>query len=737
MKTSKYLFLLLLLADLLITPFLYAGELIKVSGSITGGGKALVDVPVTDGVNIVYTNKQGRYSIQTSLDTKYIYYTLPSGYDSPTKDGLPVFYASPDLSKKNPQVNFDLIPSVKSQKKHAFIVVSDPQVSGIEDVGQFGEVVDDMATTISSLEKDMPVHVISAGDNVFDRMHLFGSYKDAIKTLGTPVYQTIGNHDMNHNERSNELSSDSFASEFGPTHYSFNVGEAHYVVLKNVFYYGFSYRYIGYLDETQLTWLEQNLKTVKPGSTLFLTMHIPVVYGETEKPYSYDFRLSNELMNRKALFEILKPYNVHILAGHSHKQWNTEIIPNLTEHVHAAACGAWWQGDLCTDGSPKSYTVYTVDGDDVKWYFKGVGQDKSEQFRLYPTGTDIALSECFIANVFNYDDQWQIRWYEDGVYKGEMSRYWGVDPLAASMYVPGSNKKYSWLGASETQHLFKARPEKQESKIEVEAIDRFGNTYKKETNNTIVEKMTKTGDWKLVWNDEFDYAGLPDASKWNFATYGNDWGWGNNELQHYTDSDSANAWVEDGILHIKALKKQHANKEFTSARLTTQNKGDWTYGRFEIRAKLPTGRGLWPAIWMMPSKSEYGEWPESGEIDIMENVGYNPDTIFATAHTKTYNHIINTEKTKGIFFPDSYKDFHVYTLEWDADKYSVYVDDRHIFTFNNERTGHKEWPFDKDFHLILNLAVGGNWGGQHGVDHSIFPKELLVDYVRVYQRVDF
>ncbi len=244
---------------------------------------------------------------------------------------------------------------------------------------------------------------------------------------------------------------------------------------------------------------------------------------------------------------------------------------------------------------------------------------------------------------------------------------------------------------------------------------------------------TPGGEWELVWNDEFDYSGLPDPAKWSYDTEGNASGWGNNEAQHYTVADSANAYVDEGVLTITARIDSMGGKRYTSARLITKGKGDWLYGRFEIRAQLPTGLGTWPAIWMLSTDWAYGGWPASGEIDIMENVGYDPDTIVGSAHTQSYNHVKGTHKNAKIYCPDSYRTFHVYALEWEKEEYRLYVDDTHFFTFKNEGTGPDEWPFDKPFHLLLNLAVGGNWGGQKGIDDALFPHHFRIDYVRVYR----
>jgi len=240
------------------------------------------------------------------------------------------------------------------------------------------------------------------------------------------------------------------------------------------------------------------------------------------------------------------------------------------------------------------------------------------------------------------------------------------------------------------------------------------------------------GNWQIVWSDEFNYTGLPDSSKWDYDTGGS--GWGNNELQYYSRSDTSNAVVRDGLLHIITRKIEKEKNNYTSARLITKNKGDWTNGKIEVSAKLPAGRGLWPAIWMLPTDWKYGGWPKSGEIDIMEHVGFKKDSVFFTIHTESFSSVANTQKTKGIKIADPYNSFHVYSIEWDQQKINFLLDDSLVFSYSNSGNGHKEWPFDQRFHLLLNIAVGGDWGGQQGVDDTIFPRTMLIDYVRVYQK---
>ncbi|MEI9913155.1 MAG: glycoside hydrolase family 16 protein [Bacteroidota bacterium] len=242
-------------------------------------------------------------------------------------------------------------------------------------------------------------------------------------------------------------------------------------------------------------------------------------------------------------------------------------------------------------------------------------------------------------------------------------------------------------------------------------------------------------EWKLTWSDEFNYQGVPDTSKWIAETGGD--GWGNNELQYYTANRPENARVENGLLIIEARKENWENNKYTSARLITKSKGDpiaagWQYGKIETRAKLPKGLGTWPAIWMLAS-THPPAWPDDGEIDIMEHVGFNQGFIHGSIHCKKYNHIIGTQKTNTIEVKDCSEQFHVYSVEWNKDSLKIAVDGNVFFRFKNEHSGYDAWPFDNKMHLLLNVAVGGNWGGQKGVDTTIWPRRMEVDYVRVYQ----
>jgi len=239
----------------------------------------------------------------------------------------------------------------------------------------------------------------------------------------------------------------------------------------------------------------------------------------------------------------------------------------------------------------------------------------------------------------------------------------------------------------------------------------------------------------LVWSDEFGYTGAPDPAKWTYQVGGH--GWGNNELEYYTDGGH-NAQVADGVLSITARHEAMGEREYTSARIATRGRASWLYGFVDVRAKLPRGLGTWPAIWMIPEESVYGGWPKSGEIDIMEHVGFDQDVIVGSVHTEAFNHRIGTQKNNTVRVPGVSDDFHNYQLEWRPDGITLAVDGKPYFRYDPKEhvseVSSKEWPFDRPFHLILNVAFGGDWGGAQGVDASVLPQAMAVEYARVYQK---
>jgi beta-glucanase (GH16 family) len=243
----------------------------------------------------------------------------------------------------------------------------------------------------------------------------------------------------------------------------------------------------------------------------------------------------------------------------------------------------------------------------------------------------------------------------------------------------------------------------------------------------------KYSGYVLDWQDDFNKKEI-NKDIWRHAVGGG--GFGNFEMQYYTNKPE-NSRTENGKLIIETRKEKMIGHPYTSAKLITKERKEMLYGRIEVRAKLPEGRGNWPAIWMLPVDSQgYGfSWPDSGEIDIMEHVGFDPGNVHFSIHTEAYNHKIGTHKTGIKKIPDATTEFHTYGIEWTPDFIRWYVDsdENTVFTFKNEKTDYKAWPFDKPFYLILNTAVGGTWGGRNGVDNEAFPYTMEIDYVRYYK----
>ncbi len=249
------------------------------------------------------------------------------------------------------------------------------------------------------------------------------------------------------------------------------------------------------------------------------------------------------------------------------------------------------------------------------------------------------------------------------------------------------------------------------------------------------ESVNKNPNWTLVWSDEFDgpNGSPPDPQKWSYDIGAG--GWGNEELEYYTDS-TKNSFQENGNLIIRALEEKYKGSRYTSARLVTKAKFEQTYGKFEARIKIPGGKGVWPAFWLLGSDYDPAKknWPQCGEIDIMENIGTEPSIVHASMHGPGYSD--ETAFTKKYTLPGDQKflsDYHVFAVEWEPNEVRYYVDGNNYYTVKKAEVLSKgEWVFDKPFYIILNVAVGGDWPGSP--EETAFPQNLYVDYVRVYKR---
>jgi beta-glucanase (GH16 family) len=234
--------------------------------------------------------------------------------------------------------------------------------------------------------------------------------------------------------------------------------------------------------------------------------------------------------------------------------------------------------------------------------------------------------------------------------------------------------------------------------------------------------------WELVWHDEFDGDEINEEN-WTYDIGAG--GWGNGESQYYTDRPE-NARIEDGFLVIEARQERFMESYYTSARLKSQGLQEFQYGRIEARLRVPVGRGLWPAFWMLGSNFSEVGWPNSGEIDIMEYIGREPDLIFGTIHGPGYSGALGLSHWNRQDY-DIADEFHTYGIEWDEDQITWFYDGEEYGSYSRSDVGERDWPFDQPFFFILNLALGGTLPGPIGLD-TVFPTQYLVDYVRVFQR---
>ncbi|WDF56674.1 calcineurin-like phosphoesterase C-terminal domain-containing protein [Mucilaginibacter sp. KACC 22063] len=454
---------------------------LTLKGRVHSNGAGIAGVAVTDGINITRTNKSGRYTLLSNKTAEFVYISLPSGYTFPQQKGLVQFYKRIDTSQNVFTADFALEKLNTDDKKHIFVVWADPQIISKKDAEVL---VNQAAPDLRDLAKSYPagtlIHAVGCGDLVWDHFELLEDYKQAVEISSVPFFNLIGNHDMDLNARTDDYSAETFKTNFGPTYYSYNRGDVHYVVLDDVFFIGTAKKYIGYITENQLQWLEQDLATVKPGTTVIVSLHIPTNTGSQRRNKLVEEEIGGVVSNREQLYKILAPYKVHIMSGHTHmnEKWERD---NMMEHVHGTVCGAWWTGPVCTDGTPEGYAVYEINGGDVNWYYKSTGKPKDYQLKVYEKGRYKAEPGAVVANVWNWDPKWKIEWFEDGQPKGEMERKVAFDPLAVELYEgPQLPKKHKFVDPTLTDHLFFATPSANAKKVKVVATDRFGKAYSEE-----------------------------------------------------------------------------------------------------------------------------------------------------------------------------------------------------------------------------------------------------------------
>ncbi|WP_057940370.1 calcineurin-like phosphoesterase C-terminal domain-containing protein [Algoriphagus resistens] len=449
---------------------------IRIRGRVANEGKGIAQVAVSDGRSVVLTNSSGEFDLVSGSDRDFVFISTPSGFEiKKLANGSADFFQRIDKAKTDQAIGFDLMKSRSSDGNHHFLLLSDTQIQNEFEANQLLTIAaPDVQQTIRSLN-DPNLFGIGCGDLVFDHLELFKEYNQSVKMYDTPFFQVIGNHDMDLGVRSDALSNQTFSSHFGPTYYSWNRGEVHYVVLDDVFYIG--NKYIGYIGEEQLAWLEQDLAHVEKGKTIVIALHIPTYTGAVTRYPDRD-TIGGTVSNRDHLYKVLEGYNAHLLSGHTHFNDNM-IMGHVYEHCHGTVCGAWWSGPICYDGTPNGYAVYEAKGSELKWQYKGTGMDINEQFRVYDKGYHRDFPDRMSLNCWNYDPAWEISWFEDGVKKGVPEKIMAVDPLSVELHLgPQLPQRREWVEPQLNDHMFFFNPGSKENLV-VEVKDRFGNVYAK------------------------------------------------------------------------------------------------------------------------------------------------------------------------------------------------------------------------------------------------------------------
>ena len=448
----------------------------RIRGQVRRGGRALGNVGMTDGFTTVVTDRDGRYTLLAHPRAKFVSVRLPAGCRVPTHPTGTARHYHPIQAdwRGEASASIDLAPLDGGDERHAFLLLADIQTQNTFETGRLhAEAVPDLQATLRALG-DLPAFGVACGDIMFDDLSLYPEYERAAAALGIPCFQVVGNHDLDFAGRTDEATVATFESHFGPGHYSFDRGEVHYVVLDDVLWHGTDY--VGYLDADQLSWLAGDLALVESGRTVVVFLHIPLASTRAARDGSGP-TVSEQVNNREALYRLLEPYRAHVLSGHTHEHEHI-FEGGVHEHVHGTVCGAWWSGDICWDGTPNGYGVYQVSGAELRWRYKSTGKPVEHQLRVYPPGADPTAPTDLVANVWDWDPEWSVVWYQGADRRGSLSRRIGRDPASVALHTgPERPPRRAWVEPTATGHLFYAALPAGARDVRVEATDRWGRVY--------------------------------------------------------------------------------------------------------------------------------------------------------------------------------------------------------------------------------------------------------------------
>lgn len=450
-------------------------SVVRVRGQVLGGGRPLARVAVSDGLTVAVTDRDGRYSLLADPRMPGVWASVPTGYRLPITGHGTLRLHHPIGRDDDQRVDFALERDPQDWDRHAFAALADTQTLDEHDMARLhAETVPAVHAAVEELG-GRPAFGVAVGDIMYDRLDLFPEYERAVQRIGIPFAQVVGNHDLDMQASLDDDSTRTFSRHFGPAWYSFNRGQVHYVVLDDILWFGTGY--IAHLGREQLEWLRADLALLEPGSTVIVFIHIPLASSMPERnglPVD-----SHRLTNAGVLWRLLEPFRAHVLSGHTHELEHQFVGERAHEHVLGTACGAWWTGPICWDGTPNGFGVYELDGSDVRWHYRATGMPREHQLRVYPVGSDPTAPTELVANVWDWDPAWTVTWYEGADRRGGMARRPGHDPRSTLLHA-GEDRpaRHAWVEPMRTEHLFYAPVGPEPRPIVVEATDRFGRIYR-------------------------------------------------------------------------------------------------------------------------------------------------------------------------------------------------------------------------------------------------------------------
>lgn len=450
------------LTILALASFLTAVQARKVTGNVRCGDVKLAGVIVTDGENFTRTAKNGRFTFEINDDAEFVYLVTPAGYVAEWQSGVPAFYKPTTGVSK---FEFNLQRTGGGSDYH-IVAIADPQAYSDEHFAEFsGEPMADLCRTAKGLSG---VTVgLSLGDISWDRIEVLDMYKKEIVRTGIPFYPVIGNHDHEAYAQGDIETAAGYRSKMGPENYAFFLGNDLVMVLDNIIYDTNFKMTNGYTDQI-IAWVKSLLKEIPSTSEIYVAQHVPMGQG------------NRKLYNQNALLDVLRGRKVTVLSGHMHTNSIRELERNMTEHNVAAICGAWWETQHCTDGTPRGYKVFTKSAGRLSWYYKPVGYGKNHIAEAFGLGRSPLHPNSVIVNVWDWDPQWKVEWYEDGKPMGRMDPVREICPVfdaEITAAYEGRGEIPGWKQARPSSHNFAATPSRYAKKVTVLVESRFGQKW--------------------------------------------------------------------------------------------------------------------------------------------------------------------------------------------------------------------------------------------------------------------